>query len=114
MVILLILALAVAIVAVIFALQNIDMVTVSFFTLSFDGSLALVILLSVALGILIGVLVMAPGNIKNKLTSTRNRKKIGALEASLNDHKSKLAALEEPAAPASTPKKDEPKNREVE
>ena len=114
MVILLILALAVAIVAVIFALQNIDMVTVTFFTISYDGSLALVILLSVALGILIGVLVMAPGNIKNKLASTRSRRKIGALEASLDDHKSKLAALEEPAVSASTQKVDEPKNPEIE
>ncbi len=97
MVFTLILALAFAIVAVIFALQNTDVVTVTFFSLSYEGSLALVILVAVALGILIGVLVMTPGNIKNKISSTRNRRKIGSLEASLDEHKSKLATLEKPA-----------------
>ena len=95
----LILALAFAIVAVIFALQNTDVVTVAFFSLSYEGSLALVILVAVALGILIGVLVMTPGNIKNKISSTRNRKKVSSLESSLEEHKSKLAALEKPASP---------------
>jgi len=101
MVFTLILALAFAIVAVIFALQNTEVVTVAFFSLSYEGSLALVILVAVALGILIGVLVMAPGNIKNRISSSRNRKKIGSLEASLDEHKSKLAELEKPVPPES-------------
>jgi len=99
MVFTLILALAFAIVAVIFALQNTDVVTVTFFSLSYEGSLALIILVAVALGILIGVLVMTPGNIKNKISSTRNRKKVSSLESSLEEHKSKLAALEKPVPP---------------
>ena len=99
MVFTLILALAFAIVAVIFALQNTDVVTVTFFSLSYEGSLALIILVAVALGILIGVLVMTPGNIKNKISSTRNRKKVSSLESSLEEHKSKLAALEKPTPP---------------
>jgi len=107
MVFTLILALAFAIVAVIFALQNTDVVTVTFFSLSYEGSLALVILVAVALGILIGVLVMTPGNIKNKISSTRNRKKVSSLESSLEEHRSKLAALEQPAPPE--PEADEPK-----
>ena len=105
MVFTLILALAFAIVAVIFALQNTDVVTITFFSLSYEGSLALIILVAVALGILIGVLVMTPGNIKNKISSTRNRKKVSSLESSLQEHKSKLAALEKPAPPE--PKVDE-------
>jgi putative membrane protein len=108
MVFTLILALAFALVAVIFALQNTEMVTVSFFSLSYEGSLALVILVAVALGILIGVLVMIPGKIKNKISSTRNRRKIGSLEASLDEHKSKLAELEKPAPPE--PEADELKS----
>ena len=54
---------------------------------SFEGSLALVILVAVAVGILIGVLVMAPGRIKSSLSNARNRKKIGSLEASLDEQK---------------------------
>ena len=108
----LILALAFAIIAVIFALQNPMMVTVSLFGYPFDGSLALVILVAVAVGILIGVLVMTPGRIKSSLSNARNRKKIGSLEASLDEHKSKLTEAERPAvstpAPALDPKADEP------
>jgi uncharacterized integral membrane protein len=104
----LILALAFAIVAVIFALQNTEVVTVAFFSLSYEGSLALVILVAVALGILIGVLVMTPGNIRNKISSTRNRKKVSSLEASLDEQKSKLAALEKPVPPE--PEADELKS----
>ena len=99
----LILALAFALVAVIFALQNATIVTVSLFGYPFEGSLALMILVAVAIGILIGVLVMIPGNIKNKLASSRSRKKIGSLEASLDEHKSKLASLEKPADPVPPP-----------
>jgi len=99
MVFALILALAFAIVAVIFALQNPTMVTVSLFGYPFEGSLALVILVAVAVGILIGVLVMTPGRIKSSLSNARNRKKIGSLEASLDEHKSKLAATEKSTPP---------------
>ena len=111
MVFALILALAFAIVAVIFALQNPMTVTVSLFGYPFEGSLALVILVAVAVGILIGVLVMTPGRIKSSLSNARNRKKIGSLEASLDEHKSTIAASEKPAvpapAPAPAPKADE-------
>jgi uncharacterized integral membrane protein len=109
MVVSLILALAFAIVAVIFALQNTAVVTVTFFSLSFEGSLALVILVAVALGILIGVLVMTPGRVKSSLVSARNRKKIGELEASLNEQKSKLAAMEKPAPPPAPKAEETPK-----
>ena len=83
----LILALAFAIVAVIFALQNPTMVTVSFFGSSIEGSLALFILSAVILGILIGVLVMIPGTIRHSLELRNHRKRIGDLEKSLDIQK---------------------------
>ncbi|HSM71008.1 MAG TPA: LapA family protein, partial [Anaerolineales bacterium] len=60
----LILTLAFAIAAVIFALQNPTMITVSLFGYNVDGSLALFILLAVIMGIIIGILVMAPSAVK--------------------------------------------------
>jgi putative membrane protein len=102
MVFALILALAFAIVAVIFALQNPMMVPVSLFGYQFEGSLALVILVAVAVGILIGVLVMAPGRIKSGLSNARSRKKISSLEASLDEHKARLSQAEKPAPPEET------------
>ena len=102
MVFALILALAIAIVAVFFALENTMIVTVSFFGYAVDGSLALFLLVAVGVGLLLGVLIMTPGRIRSSLSNARNRKKIGALESSLDEHKIKLAVAEQPApSPAS-------------
>jgi len=81
MVFALILALAIAIVAVVFALENTMMVTVSFLGNTVEGSLALFILISVGVGALIGVLIMIPGRIKSSLSNAR----IDTLEARLTD-----------------------------
>jgi uncharacterized membrane protein YciS (DUF1049 family) len=109
MVFTLILALALAIVAVFFALENPTMVSVSFFGFAVDGSLALFILIALGLGVLIGALLMTPGRIKTSLSNARNRKKIGSLEASLDEHKSKLAEKEKLAVPeVVTPEPPEP------
>jgi len=92
----LILALGFAIVAVIFALQNTALVTVTFFGTNVDGSLALFILLSVAVGVLIGVLVMIPGSIKHSFELRSHRKQINTLEKTLDEHKSLLTEVEQP------------------
>ena len=99
MVFALILALAIAVVAVFFALENTMMVTVSFFGYTVDGSLALFILISLGIGVLIGVLMMTPGRIKSSLSNARHRKKIGSLETSLEEHKARLSQAEKPATP---------------
>ena len=99
MVFALILALVMAIVMVFFALENPTMVTVSFFGYAVQGSLALFIMVAMGIGVLIGLLVMIPGRIKSGLANTRNRKKIGSLESSLEEHKTRLAALEKPVNP---------------
>ena len=49
-----VLALLIAIVAVVFAVQNTAMITVSFLVWSFEGSLALVLLATLLVGVLIG------------------------------------------------------------
>jgi len=95
----LILALVIAIVAVFFALENTMMVTVSFFGYGVDGSLALFILIAMGIGILVGVLFMTPGRIRSGLSNARQRKKIGSLETSLDEHKYRLAALEKTTPP---------------
>jgi len=91
----LILALVFAIIAVIFALENTDVVTVSFLSMSIEGSLALILLASVAIGILIGILLMTPGTIKRNLALSGEKKKLKTAEKELDDKKSKLTELEE-------------------
>jgi len=103
MVFALILALVIAIVMVFFALENPVMVSVSFFGYAMEGSLALFILAAMGVGVVIGLLLMIPGRIRSGLSNARNRKKIGTLEASLDEHKTKLAAMEKLAESASPP-----------
>lgn len=85
--ILLILALLIAIIAVVFALQNTAAVTVSFFVWQFDQSLALVLLLTVALGVLIGIFTVLPGALRSKWRLKSQRKKMDGLEKSLQQEK---------------------------
>ncbi len=90
----LILALLIAILAVIFALQNITAVTISFFAWEVSGSLSLILLLALALGFLIGVLVMLPTVIKHKVQVSNQRKQKNKLEKELNALKARLDALQ--------------------
>ena len=103
MVFALILALVIAIVAVFFALENTTIVTVSFFGYAVEGSLALFILIAVGVGLLLGVLFMTPGRIKSGISNARSRKKIGSLEASLDEEKIKRSAMEKLVQSSSPP-----------
>ncbi|HBA90588.1 MAG TPA: hypothetical protein DCZ08_02045 [Anaerolineaceae bacterium] len=108
--ILLVLALFIAIVAVIFALQNTAAVTVSFFVWQFHESLALVLLLTVILGVLIGILTILPGSIRSKWRISSQRKKVDILEKALQAEKvqyeetvRQLELLKNPPAPEREP-----------
>lgn len=87
---LLIIALVVAIVAVIFALQNTGTITVAFLTWQFDQSLALVILAALAAGILIGILIVLPSSIRNSWRNSSQKKRINGLEKNLQETQAKL------------------------
>lgn len=89
----LILALVIAILAVIFALQNTATITVAFFAWKVTGSLSLVLLVSLAIGVLIGLLFLSPSFVKNSFQVSGHRKRIGLLEKELDDHKQNLAAM---------------------
>ena len=92
----LIVGLVIAVLAVIFALQNVVPVTISFFAWEVSGSLSLVLLVTLAIGALIGLLVIAPAAVRNKLRASSNSKRIGALEKELDEHKAKVSNLEKP------------------
>ena len=87
MVFILIVALLFAIAAVVFALENPNMVTVTFLGYPAYGSLALIVLIAVGFGLLIGILVMLPSVIKRSVALSRQRKKISELEKSVEEHK---------------------------
>jgi hypothetical protein len=74
----------------------------------FQGSLALSLLVALAAGALASFFASLPAIIRGRLTLRSQRKKITELEASLSDHKARLAQaqqrlaeLEKPPAPES-------------
>jgi putative membrane protein len=91
----LVLALIIAVIAVIFALQNAMIVTISFFVWKITGSLSLVLLVTLAIGALIGLLVLLPAVIKNSFQVSGHRKRIGSLEKEISDHKVTVQRLTE-------------------
>lgn len=80
----LVLALILAVIAVVFALQNPAIVTAVFFSLSMKGSLALFVLGGVGLGILIGVLAMLPWALRSVMRVSQHRRQISNLQKSLD------------------------------
>ncbi|MGE5252007.1 MAG: lipopolysaccharide assembly protein LapA domain-containing protein [Bacteroidota bacterium] len=106
MVFTLIVVLALAVLSVIFALQNPTSITTNFFSLKMEGPLALFVLGSIGIGIVIGILLMIPSTIKHTITISRHRKHISGLEKSLEEQKAqntKPPVVAAPASPTSPP-----------
>lgn len=91
---LLIFGIAFAVVAVVFALQNNVPVTVSFVFWSFNGSLAIVLLLAIGLGAIIAGLVSSPSVIRGQWTAGRLRRQVAALEGDKADLARRIHALD--------------------
>ena len=88
-------ALFIAVLAVVFAVQNTAPAIVSFFLWKFNGSLALVLLVSLAAGALISFLVSLPANLKTRWTIRQQRKKLNELEANLAASQEDLEVLQQ-------------------
>ena len=98
------LGIVVAIGGVSFALQNTVPVTVTFLVWRFDSSLAMVLLVSLAMGALIVALVSTPATLKAQWAASRLRKQLeasssanSALEKKIAQLEGKLSALPPPA-----------------
>lgn len=85
MIIFLVAVLFIAILAVVFAVQNPAEVTVTFLTWKFEGSLALVLLLTFALGVILGLVALMATVVRRSWTISSQKKKIAQLEKSLQE-----------------------------
>jgi uncharacterized integral membrane protein len=72
---------------VIFALQNIDVVTVSFFAWHLQGSLSLILMLATLMGILIAFFIILPESISSYFRYRSLRKENARLEEELRKQK---------------------------
>ena len=108
MIILFILGLLLGAVAVVFSLQNIDIVTVAFFNWQMTGSLSVVLLMAILVGMLIVLLIILPGSIGNYFKSRRLKKEIARLEEELRKQKEKTVfAKDVPPTPVDIAKIEE-------
>lgn len=88
-------AILAAIAGVIFAMQNNVPVTANFLLWRFDSSLALVLLLALAIGAIIIALLTTPATLRRQWLVTRQKKRIDELERTCNGQKEKIVALEQ-------------------
>lgn len=80
-----IIGMIIALVAVVFALQNSHPVQVEFLTWTLNCSMALLLLIVLAIGITTGLLVMTPAILRKNSAISSGRKKISELEKQLTD-----------------------------
>ena len=91
-----ILVVLVVILAAIFAAQNSQIVTVTFFSWSQEGPLSVFLILALAIGLFLGLLVMVPSIFKRKKVARGLKKQVKVLE------KEKKKLTEESAAVTGT------------
>ncbi len=90
MLVFIILALLLALLAVIFALQNTGTVTIYILFWQFTGSLALVLIVAVAAGMLVSFLAYLPTLLRGNWSARNLRKHTTELESDLAAHKQRL------------------------
>ena len=76
----LIIAIVLAAVTALFAVQNSTVITVSFLGWEWDASLALILILTLGIGILIGYLAGLPSSLKKGSQLRQVKRDLGALE----------------------------------
>ncbi len=89
-----IIGIMIAIAGVAFALQNSVPVTLTFLLWRFDGSLALILLLALALGAVVIALVSTPAALRSRWSANRLRKEIESLQESNAGLRARIAELE--------------------
>jgi uncharacterized integral membrane protein len=87
MIILFVFGLLLGAMAVVFALQNVAIITVTFFSWHLTGSLALILLLTITSGILIAILLLLPEFISNYFKNKNLKKDNERLEEELRKQK---------------------------
>ncbi|HET6514596.1 MAG TPA: LapA family protein [Thermodesulfovibrionales bacterium] len=74
------LAFIIAVIVVLFAVQNASIITISFLSYHFQGSLPFVLVIIFASGFVTGVLMMLPSSLRKSLALREQKKKVKALQ----------------------------------
>jgi uncharacterized integral membrane protein len=103
----LLIAILVAALAVIFAVQNTEVVTVDFLFWCFQGSLALILLVALAAGAIASSLASIPSMFRAHRLSGSLQRKVEELEAELQKVRQELGRATPEAPPAAHPAGDQ-------
>jgi len=79
----LVVALLLALCASLFAIQNVAPVTISFFLWTFEGSLAIILFITLLAGACASLLASAPGIVRHRWQANQLRKQVAELEQRL-------------------------------
>ena len=101
----LIIALLIAVVAVLFALQNATPVTVTFLAWRFESSLALVLLIAMVVGALFSAFASLPALIGTRWKLSSQNRRVGKLESMLAEIQQKIEAKPADSKPAAEEQK---------
>lgn len=109
----------IAFVAILFAIQNTEIVSIRFLIWETEGSLALILFIALLAGALISYLATTPGQIRHRMTISSQRKRIAEVESQLastqdelNAAQGKLEEIEEEKLAAQTEDSETPKSPE--
>ncbi|HWR57661.1 MAG TPA: LapA family protein [Thermodesulfovibrionales bacterium] len=91
----LILSLLISIALILFAVQNAAIVTVSFLSFHYNGSLALILVAVFTLGVLCGILISIPSLLKKSSALREQRKRAKQLEEGMAANRASLGAGQE-------------------
>ncbi|OGO25219.1 MAG: hypothetical protein A2Y54_08275 [Chloroflexi bacterium RBG_16_51_16] len=76
----LILMMAITIISVYFALENTEIAKATFFGFPVEGSIGVILLVTLGIGTLLGIFVMLPSMISRGITIARLRRRVNELE----------------------------------
>ena len=93
--ILLVFALVIAFLAILFATNNNEIISISYIFGKTEGSLALILFITLFAGALISYLATTPSQIKRRMTISSQRKQITELESQLSSTQDELAQIQE-------------------
>ena len=82
MIITLILTIVVAIAAVMFSLENTQVVHVTFFGHAYQGAIGVFLLVALGVGVVLGMLLMVPSVLRRDLALTRHKRRMEEMEDS--------------------------------
>ena len=91
--ILIILAVVLALLVTVFAVQNIAPTAIQFLLWNVTGSLALILMVTFSVGILIGLMIMIPGAVRGRLQSADLRRTVKSLESRLDEAHRSIEAI---------------------